>query len=321
MISHNEVTAYGAAWKKGTAWSTPPNPIPADYITRAGYLWKNGERYDYDLSAGNPPLCWIKDLTRERSFDRIDYSVSEDVRAALSSSAVCDMPTVYYPETPFTVTIIVTPSNDVSSYVIEDNVPQGWTVFDINQSGSFDAVNNKVKYGPFFDNAARTLIYQITPPAEAKGNYDFTGIASFDGSSIEITGVRTIIRELADAPTSYKVLTAQSPQLTVNYGEYVKVFGSSGINTIDVKSGGRVECVNFIGANVVNIEDAGSGFTVRRSGAAVYLKNTATGTLIKIPAAKTAQTLNFADASFELIISNGKVMIRTQEVTLTEAEF
>ncbi|MGD9730883.1 MAG: C10 family peptidase [Desulfamplus sp.] len=118
--------------------------------------------------------------------------------------------------------------------------------------------------------------------------------------------------------TSYKILTAQSPQLTINYGDYFKVFGSSGINTLNVKSGGRVECVNFIGANVVNIEDASSGFTVRRSGAAVYLRNAVTGTLIKIPATKTSQTLSFAEgASYTLIISNDKVMFGDKEVTLT----
>lgn len=121
--------------------------------------------------------------------------------------------------------------------------------------------------------------------------------------------------------TSYQILTVDSAPLTIKHGEYVKVIGSNGSHTINLESGAKAECVNFIGANILNIEDASSGFTVRRSGAAVYLKNAATGTLIKIPAAKTAQTLNFEDASFELVISNGKVMIGTQEVTLTEAQF
>ncbi|MBF0205007.1 MAG: hypothetical protein HQK67_12050, partial [Desulfamplus sp.] len=123
-----------------------------------------------------------------------------------------------------------------------------------------------------------------------------------------------------DSVTSYKVLTNQSGQFTINYGEYVRVFGSSGGNTINVQSGGKVECVNFIGANIININDNASDFKVYRSGATVYLRNISTGTFIKIPATKTPQTLDFTDGSLELVISSGKVMIGTQEITKTEMQ-
>ena len=57
-ITINEVTAYGAAWQQGSNWPIPPNPIPINYVTRAGYLWRNGECYSYDASS-SPPLCWV----------------------------------------------------------------------------------------------------------------------------------------------------------------------------------------------------------------------------------------------------------------------
>ncbi|MGD9732695.1 MAG: hypothetical protein AB7U45_10985 [Desulfamplus sp.] len=116
-----------------------------------------------------------------------------------------------------------------------------------------------------------------------------------------------------------KVLTDQSPPFTISYGEYMKVFGSAGINTINVESGARVECINFVGQNVVNIEDAASAFKVLRSGATVYLKSSS-NTQIKIPATLTPQTLRFSDGSSNLIISSNKVMIGNQVVTLTEAQ-
>lgn len=122
---------------------------------------------------------------------------------------------------------------------------------------------------------------------------------------------------LPDNVTSYKVLTEQSGEVTINSGEYVRVFGSSGVNTINVKSGGKAQCVNFVGSNVLKIEDASSGFKVHRSGATVYLENATTGTLIRIPATKTAQQLCFSDGCYNLIISNGKVMLDSQEVTRT----
>lgn len=120
--------------------------------------------------------------------------------------------------------------------------------------------------------------------------------------------------------TSIKVLNDNSAPLTINYGEYVKVFGSAGGNDLNVLSGGRVECVNFVGSNNITIADERSDFTVYRSGATVYLKNATTGTFIKIPATKQTQNLNFSDGGLLLSISNGKVMLFpfNQEVTLTE---
>ncbi|MBF0204140.1 MAG: Ig-like domain-containing protein, partial [Desulfamplus sp.] len=108
----------------------------------------------------------------------------------------------------------------------------------------------------------------------------------------------------------YQVLTDSSPSLDIPSGVTVKVYGSSGVNTINISSGAKVECVNFPGANVINlIDDSPSDFTVRRSGATVYFESAAKGTTVKIPATKTTQTINFADAkSYELVINNGKVM-------------
>ncbi len=179
-VSISEVTAYGSAWKKGATWTVPPNPIPIDYLTRAGAIWKSGEKYKYNSGSGNCPLCWINSSAR-----RISRSAD--------STALCDMPSDYTPGQAFTVSIAVTPSSSAMVYAVEDSVPAGWTVSSVDNAGAYDSVNNKVKYGPFFDNTARTFTYQITPPATASGSYTFTGTASFDGSvNIAITGDRTV---------------------------------------------------------------------------------------------------------------------------------
>ncbi len=126
--------------------------------------------------------------------------------------------------------------------------------------------------------------------------------------------------ELPESVASYQILTDQSGLFTIQYGEYVKVIGSAGINTIYLESGARVECLNFAGANVVDIEDAASYFTVYRSGAMVYLESAATGTRIKIAVNSTEQTLRFADGTSTLRISDGKVKIGEQEIKLTETQ-
>jgi hypothetical protein len=55
-ITPGEFTAYAAAWKSGQSWTNAPNPIPANYMTRAGYLMTNGGSYYNDGSAR--PVNW-----------------------------------------------------------------------------------------------------------------------------------------------------------------------------------------------------------------------------------------------------------------------
>jgi len=57
IISAAEYSDYGTSWKNDRAWSVQPNPIPADFATRAGYIEANGENYHND-GGGGKPLCW-----------------------------------------------------------------------------------------------------------------------------------------------------------------------------------------------------------------------------------------------------------------------
>lgn len=45
-ITISEVTAYGAAWRRGDTWTVEPNPVPISYVTKAGALWRQGEDYE-----------------------------------------------------------------------------------------------------------------------------------------------------------------------------------------------------------------------------------------------------------------------------------
>ena len=56
VITAAEFNAYAAAWKAGQTWTNGPNPIPANYVTRAGYLMTNGGTYHNDGSAR--PVNW-----------------------------------------------------------------------------------------------------------------------------------------------------------------------------------------------------------------------------------------------------------------------
>ncbi len=57
VITAAEFNAYAAAWKNGQGWTNGPNPISADYVTRAGYLMTNNAgAYHNDGSAR--PVNW-----------------------------------------------------------------------------------------------------------------------------------------------------------------------------------------------------------------------------------------------------------------------
>ncbi len=226
-IEINELTAYGAAWKAGTAWSRPPNPIDINYVTNAGLIWKLGEIYHYDASK-TPPFAagasiserqpavpssmentvWLG--TEERALKMLQANgfmpgpgfgmvTAMDAIFATNPAAIAGGAAVagfnaanYTPGVGITVTINVTPDAGTQVYAVEETIPLGWTVSSINTSGAFDSNNRKVKWGPFFDNAVRSLTYVATPPAGETGSKTFAGTGSFDGLSVSVAGARTL---------------------------------------------------------------------------------------------------------------------------------
>jgi hypothetical protein len=118
--------------------------------------------------------------------------MSRGVFAASGTAVSSFDPTTYTPESGVRVSITVTPEPAVLVYAVEDAPPAGWIVSDIDNGGLFDGVNNKVKWGPFFDNTPRILGYTATPPAGTSGSKVFDGLASFDGNDVTISGARDI---------------------------------------------------------------------------------------------------------------------------------
>ena len=60
------------------------------------------------------------------------------------------------------VSLLATPAATVSVYAVEETLPAGLTPSGMNESGTWDAGNRKVKWGPFFDHTVRTLTYEVT---------------------------------------------------------------------------------------------------------------------------------------------------------------
>jgi streptogramin lyase len=132
------------------------------------------------------------------SWNGVDTAVGGDRDTAASSTittstAVSTLPPSYTAGVPLSVSIAVTPAVDVSAYAVEDQPPAGWQVAGVSEGGVWDAVNQKVKWGPFLDHAPRTASYLVTPPGTASGAASFVGSASFDQVVVPVTGQRQTI--------------------------------------------------------------------------------------------------------------------------------
>lgn len=99
-----------------------------------------------------------------------------------------DLPETYTPGVALTVVLEAAPLDVVTVYAVEDRLPRGWLVAEISHEGTYDSATGKVKFGPFFDHRVRTLTYQATPPGDATGPREFSGLASANGNDSRIGG-------------------------------------------------------------------------------------------------------------------------------------
>jgi len=93
----------------------------------------------------------------------------------------------YCPGTTNKVRILLNPPAGTSAVGIEDTPPAGWAVSNISEGGSYDAVNNKVKWGPLFPPLPAEVGYDVTPTATS-GMMCFSGSISIDGVNEPICG-------------------------------------------------------------------------------------------------------------------------------------
>lgn len=100
----------------------------------------------------------------------------------------------YCPGVQKTIRIALALSNNVTAVALEDLPPADWSVTNISHDGTFDAVNGKVKWGPFFAPFPPGVTYDVTPPAHEDGVLCFSGIISLDGVNRSICGDDCITR-------------------------------------------------------------------------------------------------------------------------------
>jgi hypothetical protein len=110
------------------------------------------------------------------------------------------LPLRFTPGIPFVVRVDVQPAPTVELAFVEDVVPGEATVSQISEGGSFDAIQSKVKWGPFTGAQRRTLSYQVTPPSAPRRIASFSGVGVFDSLSVPIAGQEFVALNHAPLP-------------------------------------------------------------------------------------------------------------------------
>jgi outer membrane protein assembly factor BamB len=261
-LTLGEMTAYGAAWKKGAPWPAGPSPVPLAHLTRAIKLWQASETYRFDTNFATAPQWWTAAPTNHLTGATPPPSFPPTAGAA-SGTAESTMPKVYRPGEPLTVAIKVTPGSGVVVYAVEEQPPEGWLVSAVTGGGALDEPRRKLKWGPFFDDVARTFTYQVTPPPGAAEPADFIGVAAFDAQVASVSGRR---RAFPDSPASAPRLSAAtfSPELGLRLaltglsGESYAIQAST--NLVDWEA---VGVVTYPGKTVDFLDPAATNHPVR----------------------------------------------------------
>jgi hypothetical protein len=227
-LTADEVDAYTEAWRGGRL-AVRPNPIPVNFLTRAGFLWLMGEAYEVSTNVPTPcpPLVWVPAAVGEPGLPPPADGTPHSTPGWTSNgygAAQGDLPTNALPGVPLVVMIAIHPPERTRAWAVQDRPPAGWHVGPISDEGVYCPLTRTVKWGLFTNPVPRTLTYVITPPAVLRPENGFCGVASFDGINVPIIGHR-IIRPAGGAIAA---AAAEGGATLADEGDLVQFYGEPG---------------------------------------------------------------------------------------------
>jgi hypothetical protein len=114
-------------------------------------------------------------INGDNRIDSLQCGLNEQLERLITNNASCS------PD----VSINVSPSNDIMTYAIYEELPEGILPVNITEGGRWDSEVRKIRWGSFLDRRPRTLQYEIIGEI---GSYPLSGQASFDGKNQSIPG-------------------------------------------------------------------------------------------------------------------------------------
>ena len=235
-ITIAELSAYYNAWRTESTWTLSPATIPIEYVTRATFLWEQGEWYKQDINpttgSATAPLWWIKASppsspapvagtegetgggTEEGIAKGLDgtNAVSEVATGATGALSGRVRPSGDPAGVPLVVSATLPERfeagkaavvrfraevfSGMRTYAVEDRPPEGWTVVSVADGGTYDAATKKVKWGPYFDRMTREMSYTVKPD-RVESTQRFEGQGSYDGLLVPVNGRRGVMEDPA----------------------------------------------------------------------------------------------------------------------------
>jgi hypothetical protein len=120
--------------------------------------------------------------------------------------------------TNYLVSVTVVPPAGTPAYLAEEFIPANFTAVNISDSGSLDASDGRLAWGPFWDAVPRTLTYTLVPPSGFTGTATVNGSAFFFGATAATSGDNTI-SAIPTNPTTLGILQLPGPQ----YSQYFMI--------------------------------------------------------------------------------------------------
>ena len=130
------------------------------------------------------------------------------------------------------VSLRLEPAAAVSLHAVEEMIPAGWSIQEAPGAAAVDRTTGRIRWGPFVEPLARTLVYRLMPAAETNGLVSWAGSADFDAATVVTTGdeslaprQRTPTQAVREMPEVFRAGQLLTVGLTVRPGEGVEAFG------------------------------------------------------------------------------------------------
>jgi hypothetical protein len=179
---------FACAWKKGCN-------DDLSRMTRAAYLWKNGEHYCWNEANQN----WFPTLspapvsgccTTGSVFADPTNTDGYDLHGAATATQDYQR-RIRRDSRLLTVSIDIQAPSSASAVAFEFQVPQGWIFVEASDDGEWDGTSRKAKWGPFLAGLSRVVTLTLQPAAAPATVEGFVGTVSFDGVNQPVTVVRS----------------------------------------------------------------------------------------------------------------------------------
>ena len=199
------ITFYGSA-----TGGTPPYE----------WLWDFGDgntsteqnpMHAYAAANGYVVTLKVTDSENAISTDTADVTVSS-TGIVLPPTATRDISkqTVAFGES-FTVTVVVNANQEVYAPILDEDVPEGWTVTEVDNGGA-SYKPSEVKWlwvGKLSQGETKTVVYEVTVPADAEeGTYYITGNISAYGTECAAVNGESEVRVVEKSLSPCLIATA-----------------------------------------------------------------------------------------------------------------